>query len=148
MKVITYFIERSETKAVCRKHTSLLGRGAKADIRYYHVIGHTATGLAKSQGRTYSGSEEASRVYSQGEVVLAFPVTAKSVPVLENQWLFAFLPVRQIGFKFLIHADFDTQANRQDIVTSSPRNEGLAVGIADAFVKAVLQLCDHPTLRF
>ena len=68
--------------------------------------------------------------------------------MLENQWLFAFLPVRQMGFKFLIHADFDTQANRQDIVTSSPRNAGLADGVAKAFVKAVLQLCDHATLRF
>ncbi|KAK5652684.1 hypothetical protein OQA88_10278 [Cercophora sp. LCS_1] len=53
-----------------------------------------------------------------------------------------------MGFKFLIHSDFDTQANRQGIVTSSARNKGLAVGIADAFVKAVLQLCEHPTLKF
>jgi hypothetical protein len=52
----------------------------------------------------------------QEEVIIAFPVTAESVPVLENQWLCAFLPVRQMGFKFLIHAGFDTQANRQGIV--------------------------------
>lgn len=80
--------------------------------------------------------------------MLAFPMTAISVPVVDNQWLFAFLPVRQMGLKFLIHADFDTQANRQDIVITSTRNQGLATGIADAFIKAVLQLCDHPTLRF
>ncbi|KAK4445769.1 hypothetical protein QBC34DRAFT_487117 [Podospora aff. communis PSN243] len=147
-KVIIHSIERSGTKAVCRKRTSQLGQDIVTDVRHYHVTGRTATGLAKSQRRTYSNSEEASRVYSQGEVVLAFPVTIESVPVLDNQWLFAFLPVRQMGFKFLIHADFDTQANRQDIVTSSARNEGLAVGIADAFVKAVLQMCDHPTLLF
>jgi hypothetical protein len=29
-----------------------------------------------------------------------------------------------------------TQANRQDIVTTSARNEGLANGIAEAFIKA------------
>jgi hypothetical protein len=33
-------------------------------------------------------------------------------------------------------------------VTTSPRNEGLAVGIADAFIKAVLQLCSHDTLQY
>lgn len=41
-----------------------------------------------------------------------------------------------------------TQANRQDIVITSARNEGLAKGIAEAFVKGVLQMCDHGSLRF
>lgn len=49
--------------------------------------------------------------------------------------------------QFLIHADFVTQANREDIVTTSERNLGLARGIADAFVKAVLWFCDHDTLQ-
>ncbi|KAK4173636.1 hypothetical protein QBC36DRAFT_53569 [Triangularia setosa] len=147
-KVITLSIKRTGAGAVCTKHTLLLGQEGQTEIQYYHVTDHVATGLAKSQGRTYSESEESSGAYSRGEVVLAFPMTAISVPVVDNQWLFAFLPVRQMGFKFLIHADFDTQANRQDIVTTSTRNQGLATGIADAFIKAVLQLCDHPTLRF
>ncbi|KAK1753770.1 hypothetical protein QBC47DRAFT_303960 [Echria macrotheca] len=148
VKVITHSIERSGTGVICRKHTALLGRGAQTDIRHYHVTDLPVTGLAGSQHRASSDSEGPSQVVSRSSVVLAFPLTAESVPVLENQWLFAFLPVKQMGFKFLIHADWDTQGNRQDIVTSSPRNEGLAVGIADAFVKAVLQFCDHPTLRF
>ena len=50
--------------------------------------------------------------------------------------------------QFLIHADFVTQANREDIVTTSVRNEGLAAGIAEAFVKAVLQFCEHDTLQY
>jgi hypothetical protein len=41
-----------------------------------------------------------------------------------------------------------TEANRQDIVTTSARNEGLAKGIAEAFVKGVLRLCDDDSLRF
>lgn len=48
----------------------------------------------------------------------------------------------------MIQADFVTQANRQDIVTTSARNEGLLDGIADAFIKAVSQFCEHDTLQY
>lgn len=48
----------------------------------------------------------------------------------------------------MIHTDFVTQANRQDIVTTSARNLGLLDGIADAFIKAVLEFCEHSTLQY
>jgi hypothetical protein len=51
-------------------------------------------------------------------------------------------------WQFLIHADFVTQANREDIVTDSPRNRGLANGIAEAFIKAVLQFCTGGTAQY
>ncbi|KAK4233160.1 hypothetical protein C8A03DRAFT_19708 [Achaetomium macrosporum] len=148
ISTITHSIDRWGTRAVCKKHTSQKSGGRRAEVRHYHITEHIATGLPKAEGRIYSESEERSRAYSQGEVVLAFPLTENSVPVLENQWVFAFLPVRQMGFKFLVQADFVTQANRQDIVTTSARNEALATGIADAFIKGVLQLCDHATLQY
>jgi hypothetical protein len=147
VSIITHSIERQDTRAACHKHTSGIGQ-ERAERRYYHITKQTVRGLGRAEGRSYSASEETSGADSQGEVVLAFPLTADSVPVLENQWLFAFLPVRQMGFKFLIQADFDTQANRQDIVTTSARNERLASGIAKAFIKGVLQLCDHQTLQY
>ena len=147
IRTITHLINRQDTRAVCQKHTSDMGR-ERTCRRYYLITKHTARGLAKASGRIYSESEETSKAYSKGEVVLAFPLTKDSVPVLERQWLFAFLPVRQMGFKFLIQADFVTQANRQDIVTTSARNQGLATGVADAFIKGVLQLCDHQTLQY
>ena len=50
--------------------------------------------------------------------------------------------------KFIIHSDFDTAVNRQDIVTTSKRNCGLRHWIADAFVTAVRQFCKHPTLCY
>ncbi len=50
--------------------------------------------------------------------------------------------------QFLIHADFVTQANREDIVTTSERNLGLAKGIADAFIQAVLWFRSHDTLQY
>jgi hypothetical protein len=48
----------------------------------------------------------------------------------------------------LIQADFVTEANRQNIVTTSARNQGLANGIAEAFINAVLEFCKHDTHQY
>ncbi|KAK3370805.1 hypothetical protein B0T24DRAFT_554720 [Lasiosphaeria ovina] len=145
---ITYSIDRqADTRVAVTKSTREHGE-SRERVKYYHTTRHVATNLAKNDNRTYSAAEEASGAYKRGEVVLAFPLTVASVPVLENQWTFAFLPVQQMGFKFLIQADFVTQANRQGIVTTSARNVGLAAGIAEAFVRSVLQMCDHETLQY
>ncbi|KAK3367905.1 hypothetical protein B0H63DRAFT_489977 [Podospora didyma] len=145
---IQYSIDRETDTKVKTTKTTVKDGEIKKDSKYFHCTKHIATGLGKNENRTYSESEEASRAYSRGEVILAFPLTANSVPVLKNQPIFAFLPVREMAFKFLIQADFVTQANRQDIVTTSVRNEGLAKGIAEAFIKGVLQLCEHDTLQY
>ena len=62
----------------------------------------------------------------------------------------AFLPFfhKLTTKQFLIQADFVTQANRQDIVITSQRNQGLIEAIADAFVAGVLQLCHHQALEY
>ncbi|KAK1761584.1 hypothetical protein QBC47DRAFT_409582 [Echria macrotheca] len=114
----------------------------------YHVTKGTAAGLARNENRSYSAKEEASQVYSTAEIVLAFPLDDNSVPIDRPQSIFAFLPVRQAGFNFLIHSDFVTSANREDIVTSSLRNQGIRKHIASTFVSAVEQMCKHPQLRF
>ncbi|KAI8676088.1 hypothetical protein NCS56_00495700 [Fusarium sp. Ph1] len=116
----------------------------------YHITKQTATGLARSDNRELPDIDEAQRLSSTAEVVLAFPVTSDSKPLVtqKNQDLFAFLPLRRSHYKFLIHSDFDTNANRQDIVITSRRNLGLLDWIADAFYQAVLQFCEHPTLCY
>lgn len=50
--------------------------------------------------------------------------------------------------KFLIQGDFGTQGNWQDIVTTPVRFQGLLIAISDAFIQAVLQFCEHPTLQY
>lgn len=62
--------------------------------------------------------------------------------------VFAFLPIRDFGFSFIIQSDFVTQAARQDIMEDSLRNIGLLYGIAKTFVGAVLQFCKNPTLQY
>ena len=41
-----------------------------------------------------------------------------------------------------------TQANRQDIVIASPRNERIVEHIGHAFIQAVLELCEYATVRY
>ncbi|CAH0058483.1 unnamed protein product [Clonostachys solani] len=118
------------------------------ELRYYHITKHTATNIARSDNRDPPNTEEARRISATAEVVLAFPLTDKSEPLLEKQELFAFLPIRESEYKFIIQSDFDTSANRQDILTSSRRNLSLQDGIASAFVKAILQFFHDPTLCY
>ncbi|KAJ4027908.1 hypothetical protein NW752_000157 [Fusarium irregulare] len=114
--------------------------------RQYHITKHIAENIPRSENRTYS--EEGDRADSSAEVVLAFPLTDEETPIVENQDVFAFLPMRPMGFKFLIHTDFVTEASRQGIVVSSLRNRALLRGIADCFIKAIQEFCQHPTLQY
>ncbi|KAI1758820.1 hypothetical protein GGR53DRAFT_471962 [Hypoxylon sp. FL1150] len=114
----------------------------------YHIVESTAQNLPPNENREYSAQEESSRAYSTAPVVLAFPLSEEDSPVIEQQELFAFLPVRQVGFNFLIHSDFVTLANREDIMTTSSRNIRLLDALADAFVVGMRGLCQHPTLKY
>ncbi|KAJ1549146.1 hypothetical protein HK405_009049, partial [Cladochytrium tenue] len=67
--------------------------------KLFTVIKYIATGLAKSENRKYSEEDEELKTYSKSEVVLAFPQNDAETPDIENQWIFAFLPIRQSGFK-------------------------------------------------
>ncbi|KAF7558422.1 hypothetical protein G7046_g5742 [Stylonectria norvegica] len=129
--------------ATIRKTTSIDDTTVE---KKYHITKHITQNVPKSENRTYSG--QANRSDSAAEVILAFPLTENSVPIVEDQDVFAFLPMRPMGFKFLIHTDFVTEASRQGIVTTSLRNQSLRDGIADCFSKAVKEFCQHPTLQF
>ncbi|RFN46156.1 hypothetical protein FIE12Z_9574 [Fusarium flagelliforme] len=136
----TYSLHGSNP-ATIRKETS-----EGVEERQYHVTKHVAENIPRSENRTYS--EEGERADSSTEVVLAFPLTDEGTPIIENQDVFAFLPMRPMGFKFLIHTDFVTEASRQGIVISSLRNRALLEGIADCFIKAIQEFCQHPTLQY
>jgi hypothetical protein len=69
------------------------------DKKHYHVTRHLATNLSRSEGRELPSTEDANISSSSAEVVLAFPLTADSKPLLASQHVFAFLPVRESGFK-------------------------------------------------
>lgn len=63
--------------------------------KHYVMIKHVVPNLAPNDNRR--DLDGTSR--SDGVVVLGFPVNKDSIPVLRNEYLFAFLPVKQMGFK-------------------------------------------------
>ncbi|UZP36460.1 hypothetical protein NXS19_004276 [Fusarium pseudograminearum] len=137
----TVYSLHGSNPATIRKETS-----DGVDERQYHVTKHVADNIPRSENRTYS--DERDRADSSTEVVLAFPLTDTGTPIVENQDVFAFLPMRPMGFKFLVHTDFVTEASRQGIVVSSLRNRALLKGIADCLIKAIEEFCHHPTLQY
>ncbi|KAN0122902.1 hypothetical protein V8E51_001228 [Hyaloscypha variabilis] len=124
------------------------GMATKKITHRFHVTRHLGLNLPRNENRTYNAAEEEMKAYSTAEVALAFPLNDNNEPVIEAQELFAFMPVRKIGFNFLIHSDFVTQANRQDIVATSERNIALRKAIGDAFVVGVQQLCTLPNFKY
>lgn len=104
------------------------------------------------------------RGIDEATVILAFPVDQKGYPIVENQHVFAYLPLRNMGFQvstnssfsitmeltclqFLIQSDFVTQPNREDI-TDASRNWGLLEGVAETFRDAVLSFCQDDIMRY
>lgn len=146
----SYSIERPKrlNYVILRKSTSSGNSRAPAkEAKYFHITTHEATNLGH-EDKTHSRTETLTRAHSNPEVALAFPLSEMDVPVIEPQNVFVFLPVRAAGFNFIIHANFDTDASRQDIIKDSLRNNGLLDSIASAFVKAVLQFCESDKLRY
>lgn len=137
-----YSIERPGVNHAVLKRI-VVGNGTNEEyIKHYHVTTHQATDIPRHENRTYSGQAD-----DTSEIVLAFPLSETSVPIIQPQDIFVYLPVRPAGFKFIIHADFVTDASRQDIVKDSLRNIALLDGIANAFARAALQFCEHDSLR-
>lgn len=82
-------------------------------------------------------------------IVLAFPVdesgAAKSNPTSQ---VFAFLPIREFGFKFSIHADFVLSSSREGILTERPWNRFLRDQLPLALAAAVAEFRSTEQLRF
>lgn len=74
----------------------------------------------------------------QSAVVLAFPVDKSGAARPDSaSHVFAFLPIRQMGFKFSIQADFILNSSREDVLTDRPWNQLLRAGVAEVFSSAV-----------
>ena len=122
---------------------SQVGTAAQNSQQKYYVTKKELVNLPSNAARRDKNGNN----INHATVVLAFPVDKDDHPVLGEQHVFAFLPLRQAGFKFLIQSDFVTQANREDVVRI-PRNEEILTGVAQAFCDAVLSFCKHETLQY
>ncbi|KAF4442132.1 hypothetical protein FACUT_2240 [Fusarium acutatum] len=74
------------------------------------------------------------------KVVIAFTVDNEASPVSTTQKVFAFLPVDDFGFRFLIHADFILVASREGLDESSIWNWALRDAIKLVFVASIRRL--------
>ena len=83
-------------------------------------------------------SDEKRLGIERSTVVLAFPIDTKGSAKPEPaSYVFAFLPIRQMGFKFAIQADFILNSSREEVLTDRLWNQFLREGVAEVFLSAV-----------
>ncbi|KAJ3552545.1 hypothetical protein NM688_g4098 [Phlebia brevispora] len=105
-------------------------QGTKSQVQDYLLV----------KGKTGTYAKEPKREgVTESEIVLAFPVSGERFPVVQDQAVHAFLPIRTYRIPFIIQADFLLAANREDILVHSQWNLVLRNGIARSFVSAVLR---------
>ncbi|KAK7134163.1 hypothetical protein R3I93_017539 [Phoxinus phoxinus] len=80
------------------------------------------------------------------ELALAFQLSESSSSELkpQKQPVFAFLPLRSFGFRFIIQGDFDIPSSREDVDRDSSWNQWLRSEIPQLFVHAMDVFSQHP----
>ncbi|XP_048869160.1 uncharacterized protein wu:fj29h11 isoform X2 [Brienomyrus brachyistius] len=82
------------------------------------------------------------------ELALAFRLNEDSSPdgkfQPEKQPVFAFLPLRSFGFRFIIQGDFDIPSSREDVDRDSGWNQWLRSQIPQLFLYAMDVFTEHP----
>ena len=119
------------------------GEEESSSEQKYYSIKSDIHGLPFDEAR----KDKSGNGIHQATVIVAFPVDTYDAPVLKQQYTYAFLPLRHVGFNFLIQADFITQANREDVVHCK-RNQAILEKVAEVFADAVLYFCSHPSLKY
>ncbi|KAI0536538.1 hypothetical protein GGR58DRAFT_514502 [Xylaria digitata] len=84
--------------------------------------------------------------WNETEIVLAFPMglwDGTSLARLSKpNNVYAFLPIRDYGFQFVLHADFILLSSREEIDPDSEWNKSLHKQIPRAFLRSVVKLQD------
>ncbi|TGO32803.1 hypothetical protein BHYA_0288g00120 [Botrytis hyacinthi] len=152
--------DKSHFKNKVQIKTAITGTDSTDTSKSFWVKKHRAVNLPADPARQH---------IHEAEVVLAFPIDEDDIPVIENQDVFAFLPLRKVGYKvsqahqlllvyteadldrqFLIQSDFITKASREDVVVSA-WNKRLLEEVVVAFRNAIggpNGFLEHDTLRY
>lgn len=86
--VHAYEYSSDNHRGTLTKRRSIEGKEIQI-AQHFHITKRTLTGLPKDAARPET---------DKAEVVLAFPLDQKSLPIIEQQHVFAFSPVRKVGF--------------------------------------------------
>ncbi|KAF5008934.1 hypothetical protein FDECE_4797 [Fusarium decemcellulare] len=81
---------------------------------------------------------------TRSEVILAFPINESKSPKMGRHKAFAFLPIDDFGFKFLVHADFLLVASREGLDYGCKWNIALRDAISATFLLAVKRFISMP----
>ncbi|KAI7764661.1 hypothetical protein LZL87_003866 [Fusarium oxysporum] len=83
-------------------------------------------------------------------LMLAFPLTDdfKVQADTKAKKLFNFIPLQTSPLGFHIHSDFELKDDQYSVVATSAYNLSIRDQVATAFFQAILQFCEHPTLRY
>jgi len=93
--------------------------------------------------------EERRRDVSETEIILAFPLKEDHSPdTSKEQFVFAYLPIREYGFKFIIQADFLLPITREDIIKDNKWNKWLRDSIIEVFLDAVREFKNDKNLKY
>ncbi|UPX11197.1 uncharacterized protein EKO05_0001817 [Ascochyta rabiei] len=77
--------------------------------------------------------------WTETKITIAFPLPSEEgKPALKPHHVYAFLPIRSYGFRFLIQADFILTASREDIESTLPWNVSIRDALSEAFVSSML----------
>lgn len=68
-------------------------------------------------------------------------------PCLDQQPVFAFLPLRTYGLKFILQGDFVLPSSREEVDGDSPWNQWLLSEYPSLFVRAQREFCELPCFR-
>ncbi|GFO25015.1 tudor domain-containing protein, partial [Plakobranchus ocellatus] len=84
------------------------------------------------------------------EIALAFPLRGRKVQQVQIKPpmlpVFAFLPLRTYGFRFIIQGDFDVPSSREDVDKDSSWNQWLQSEIHTLFIEALEAFQKRPDL--
>ncbi len=95
------------------------------------------------------GIHSAEIIFPETDLILAFPLNDDgSADASKEQSVFAFLPIRKYGFKFIIQADFLLIIGREDIIKDNEWNKWLRDSIVLAFLDAVNEFKVDKKLRY
>jgi hypothetical protein len=84
------------------------------------------------------------------EISMAFTLQESDdgyTPCLNQQPVFAFLPLRTYGLKFILQGDFVLPSSREEVDGDSPWNQWLLSEYPNLFVRAVREFCELPCFR-
>lgn len=90
-------IQGQEESRVTLKQELLQAGESQEHMQHYHTTRLTAHDIPRSENRQYTDAEIATGAYAQTDIIVAFPLTHDSTPIIESQDVFAFLPIRNMG---------------------------------------------------